>query len=53
VRIHSQCLAGDSWLTALQLLQQLEMALSLIAQAGEALLYEMQEGHGIGPWPNS
>ncbi|HSK43684.1 MAG TPA: hypothetical protein VLA83_07340 [Candidatus Binatia bacterium] len=34
--------------------QPLEMALSLIAQAGvRVLLYKMQEGHGFGPWPRS
>jgi GTP cyclohydrolase II len=53
VRIHSQCLTGD----ALGSLRcdcrlQLELALRAIAEAGAGiLLYEMQEGRGIGLMP--
>jgi GTP cyclohydrolase II len=50
VRIHSQCLTGDVFGSLrCDCRQQLEMALSLIAQAGAGVLvYEMQEGRGIG-----
>ena len=50
VRIHSQCLTGDVFGSLrCDCRQQLEMALSMIAQAGAGvLLYEMQEGRGIG-----
>jgi GTP cyclohydrolase II len=50
VRIHSQCLTGDVFGSLrCDCRQQLEMALSMIAQAGSGvLLYEMQEGRGIG-----
>lgn len=50
VRIHSQCLTGDVFGSLrCDCRQQLEMALSLIAQAGAGvLIYEMQEGRGIG-----
>lgn len=50
VRIHSQCLTGDVFASLrCDCRQQLEMALSLIAEAGAGiLLYEMQEGRGIG-----
>ena len=50
VRIHSQCLTGDVFGSLrCDCRQQLEMALSLIAQAGAGvLLYELQEGRGIG-----
>jgi len=50
VRIHSQCLTGDVFGSLrCDCRQQLEMALSLIAQAGAGvLLYEQQEGRGIG-----
>lgn len=50
VRIHSQCLTGDVFGSLrCDCRQQLEMALSLISQAGAGvLLYEMQEGRGIG-----
>ncbi|HEY6348194.1 MAG TPA: GTP cyclohydrolase II [Candidatus Angelobacter sp.] len=50
VRIHSQCLTGDVFGSLrCDCRQQLEMALSLIAQAGAGILiYEMQEGRGIG-----
>src|SRR5262252_7833822 len=50
VRIHSQCLTGDAFGSLrCDCRQQLEMALSLIAQAGAGvLIYEMKEGRGIG-----
>ncbi|MGI9101877.1 MAG: GTP cyclohydrolase II [Terriglobales bacterium] len=50
VRIHSQCLTGDVFGSLrCDCRQQLEMALSLIAQAGcGVLVYEQQEGRGIG-----
>ena len=50
VRIHSQCLTGDVFASLrCDCRQQLEMALSLIAEAGSGLLlYEQQEGRGIG-----
>ncbi len=50
VRIHSQCLTGDVFGSLrCDCRQQLEMALSLIAQAGAGVLvYELQEGRGIG-----
>jgi GTP cyclohydrolase II len=50
VRIHSQCLTGDVFGSLrCDCQQQLEMALSLIAQAGAGVLvYEQQEGRGIG-----
>ncbi|HLW52220.1 MAG TPA: GTP cyclohydrolase II [Candidatus Angelobacter sp.] len=50
VRIHSQCLTGDVFGSLrCDCRQQLEMALSMIAQAGAGvLIYEMQEGRGIG-----
>ena len=53
VRIHSQCLTGDVFGSLrCDCRQQLEMALSLIAQSGAGvLLYEMQEGRGIGLMP--
>ena len=50
VRIHSQCLTGDV-LGSLRCdcRQQLEMALSMIGEEGAGvLLYELQEGRGIG-----
>ncbi len=53
VRIHSQCLTGDV-LGSLRCdcRLQLELALDQIAQAGAGiLLYEMQEGRGIGLMP--
>ena len=53
VRIHSQCLTGDvfgSQRCACR--QQLELALSLISEAGlGVLIYEEQEGRGIGLMP--
>lgn len=50
VRIHSQCLTGDVFGSLRCDCQaQLEMALSLIGQAGAGVLvYEQQEGRGIG-----
>jgi GTP cyclohydrolase II len=53
VRIHSQCLTGDVFGSLrCDCRQQLEMALSLIAQEGTGvLIYEQQEGRGIGLMP--
>jgi len=53
VRIHSQCLTGDVFGSLrCDCRQQLEMALELIAEAGAGvLLYELQEGRGIGLMP--
>ena len=50
VRIHSQCLTGDVFGSLrCDCRAQLEMALSLISQAGAGvLIYEQQEGRGIG-----
>jgi len=50
VRIHSQCLTGDVFHSMrCDCRQQLELALSMIAEAGAGiLLYEKQEGRGIG-----
>jgi GTP cyclohydrolase II len=50
VRIHSQCLTGDVFHSMrCDCRQQLELALSMITQAGAGiLLYEQQEGRGIG-----
>ncbi len=50
VRIHSQCLTGDVFGSLrCDCRQQLEMALTAIAQAGcGVLVYEQQEGRGIG-----
>jgi GTP cyclohydrolase II len=50
VRIHSQCLTGDVFGSLrCDCRQQLEMALSMIAESGAGiLLYEQQEGRGIG-----
>jgi len=50
VRIHSQCLTGDVFHSLrCDCRQQLELALSLISEAGSGiLLYEQQEGRGIG-----
>ncbi|HEY7096000.1 MAG TPA: GTP cyclohydrolase II [Terriglobales bacterium] len=50
VRIHSQCLTGDVFGSLrCDCRQQLEMALSMIAQSGAGVLvYEQQEGRGIG-----
>lgn len=50
VRIHSQCLTGDVFGSLrCDCRAQLEMALSLIGQAGAGVLvYEQQEGRGIG-----
>ena len=50
VRIHSQCLTGDVFGSLrCDCRQQLEMALSMIAgQGAGVLIYEQQEGRGIG-----
>ncbi len=50
VRIHSQCLTGDVFASMrCDCRQQLELSLSLIAEAGAGILiYEQQEGRGIG-----
>ena len=50
VRIHSQCLTGDVFHSLrCDCRQQLELALSTIAENGSGiLLYEQQEGRGIG-----
>ncbi len=50
VRIHSQCLTGDVFHSLrCDCRAQLEIALDQIAAAGSGLLiYEMQEGRGIG-----
>jgi GTP cyclohydrolase II len=50
VRVHSQCLTGDVFHSLrCDCRQQLELALKLIAAEGEGVLvYEMQEGRGIG-----
>jgi GTP cyclohydrolase II len=50
VRIHSQCLTGDVFHSLrCDCRQQLELALSLIAEEGAGILiYEQQEGRGIG-----
>ena len=53
VRIHSQCLTGDVFGSLrCDCRQQLEMALSMIANEGAGvLIYEQQEGRGIGLMP--
>ena len=50
VRIHSQCLTGDVFGSLrCDCRQQLEMALTMIAEQGAGvLIYEQQEGRGIG-----
>jgi GTP cyclohydrolase II len=50
VRIHSQCLTGDVFHSMrCDCRQQLELALSMITEAGAGvLIYEQQEGRGIG-----
>ena len=50
VRIHSQCLTGDVFASMrCDCRQQLELALSMIAEAGAGVvIYEQQEGRGIG-----
>ena len=50
VRIHSQCLTGDVFGSLrCDCRQQLEMSLSMIAAEGAGVLvYEQQEGRGIG-----
>src|SRR5713101_8593821 len=53
VRIHSQCLTGDVFGSLrCDCRQQLELALSMIADEGVGILiYEQQEGRGIGLMP--
>lgn len=53
VRIHSQCLTGDVFGSLrCDCRQQLEMALTMITGEGSGiLLYEQQEGRGIGLMP--
>jgi GTP cyclohydrolase II len=53
VRVHSQCLTGDVFGSLrCDCRQQLEMALQMIGKAGAGvLLYEQQEGRGIGLMP--
>jgi GTP cyclohydrolase II len=53
VRIHSQCLTGDVFGSLrCDCRQQLELALSLISAEGAGILiYEQQEGRGIGLMP--
>ncbi|MGH9516398.1 MAG: GTP cyclohydrolase II [Terriglobales bacterium] len=53
VRIHSQCLTGDVFGSLrCDCRQQLEMALGMIAEQGAGILiYEQQEGRGIGLMP--
>src|SRR6266404_5696360 len=50
VRVHSQCLTGDVFGSLrCDCRQQLEMALSMIAEEGAGvLIYEQKEGRGIG-----
>src|SRR5436305_9442698 len=50
VRVHSQCLTGDVFGSLrCDCRQQLEMALAMIAGQGSGvLIYEQQEGRGIG-----
>jgi GTP cyclohydrolase II len=50
VRVHSQCLTGDVFHSLrCDCRQQLELALSMIAEQGAGILiYEQQEGRGIG-----
>lgn len=53
VRVHSQCLTGDVFASLrCDCRQQLEMALEMIAAAPSGvLIYEQQEGRGIGLMP--
>ena len=53
VRVHSQCLTGDVFGSLrCDCRQQLELALSMIASQGAGILiYEQQEGRGIGLMP--
>ena len=53
VRVHSQCLTGDVFGSLrCDCRQQLELALSMIAAEGRGILiYEQQEGRGIGLMP--
>jgi 3,4-dihydroxy 2-butanone 4-phosphate synthase/GTP cyclohydrolase II len=48
-RIHSQCLTGDAFgSTKCDCGQQLRLAMRLIAKEGGAIIYQQQEGRGIG-----
>jgi GTP cyclohydrolase II len=48
-RIHSQCLTGDAFgSTKCDCGQQLRSAMRLIAKEGGAIIYQQQEGRGIG-----
>jgi GTP cyclohydrolase II len=53
VRVHSQCLTGDVFHSLrCDCRQQLELSLSMIAEQGAGILiYEQQEGRGIGLMP--
>jgi GTP cyclohydrolase II len=53
VRVHSQCLTGDVFGSLrCDCRQQLEMALAMIAsERAGVLIYELQEGRGIGLMP--
>ncbi len=53
LRIHSQCLTGDVFGSLrCDCRQQLEMALAMIAEQGAGIIiYELQEGRGIGLMP--
>lgn len=53
VRVHSQCLTGDVFGSLrCDCRQQLELALTMIASEGAGILiYEQQEGRGIGLMP--
>lgn len=49
VRIHSQCLTGDVFHSLrCDCRSQLELSLNLIAEQGGLIIYEHQEGRGIG-----
>jgi len=48
-RIHSQCLTGDAFgSTRCDCGQQLRSTMKLIAKEGGAIIYQQQEGRGIG-----
>lgn len=49
VRVHSECLTGDAFLSSrCDCGQQLQYALKLISKQGGVVLYMRQEGRGIG-----
>lgn len=51
VRVHSQCLTGDTFLSQrCDCGSQLRRSLEIIGKAGGILLYMRQEGRGIGLW---